>query len=135
MNAPPPTPEQTLEDDEDEEDEEEEEEKGYSREKERERERERERGRETRALPWEGNPVRRHKSEEENFVGRNIYVDFKKAKSVETNKKASQFTKHRATFFFHLSRTTTSSKSAKVSTTRTRAHTRGVAPKREARAI
>ena len=34
MNAPPPTPEQTLEDDEDEEDEEEEE-KGYSREKER----------------------------------------------------------------------------------------------------
>ena len=135
MNAPPPTPEQTLEDDEDEEDEEEEE-KGYSREKEREREREREReGGETRALPWEGNPVRRHKSEEENFVGRNIYVDFKKAKSVETNKKASQFTKHRATFFFHLSRTTTSSKSAKVSTTRTRAHTRGVAPKREARAI
>ena len=131
MNAPPPTPEQTLEDDEDEE-EEEEEEKGYSREKERERERERGG---TRALPWEGNPVRRHKSEEENFVGRNIYVDFKKAKSVETNKKASQFTKHRATFFFHLSRTTTSSKSAKVSTTRTRAHTRGVAPKREARAI
>ena len=45
MNAPPPTPEQTLEDDdEEEEDEEEEEEKGYSREKERERERERERG-------------------------------------------------------------------------------------------
>ena len=131
MNAPPPTPEQTLEDD-DEEEEEEEEEKGYSREKERERERERGG---TRALPWEGNPVRRHKSEEENFVGRNIYVDFKKAKSVETNKKASQFTKHRATFFFHLSRTTTSSKSAKVSTTRTRAHTRGVAPKREARAI
>ena len=38
MNAPPPTPEQTLEDDEDDEDEEEEE-KGYSREKERERER------------------------------------------------------------------------------------------------
>ena len=38
MNAPPPTPEQTLEDDEDEE-EEEEEEKGYSRERERERER------------------------------------------------------------------------------------------------
>ena len=136
MNAPPPTPEQTLEDDDEEEDEEEEEEKGYSREKERERERERERGGGgTRALPWEGNPVRRHKSEEENFVGRNIYVDFKKAKSVETNKKASQFTKHRATFFFHLSRTTTSSKSAKVSTTRTRAHTRGVAPKREARAI
>ena len=132
MNAPPPTPEQTLEDDDEEEDEEEEEEKGYSREKERERERERGG---TRALPWEGNPVRRHKSEEENFVGRNIYVDFKKAKSVETNKKASQFTKHRATFFFHLSRTTTSSKSAKVSTTRTRAHTRGVAPKREARAI
>ena len=130
MNAPPPTPEQTLEDDDEEEDEEEEEEKGYSREKERERE-----GGGTRALRWEGNPVRRHKSEEENFVGRNIYVDFKKAKSVETNKKASQFTKHRATFFFHLSRTTTSSKSAKVSTTRTRAHTRGVAPKREARAI
>ena len=65
MNAPPPTPEQTLEDDdEEEEDEEEEEEKGYSREKERERER----GGETRALPWEGIPVRRHKSEEENFV-------------------------------------------------------------------
>ena len=42
MNAPPPTPEQTLEDDDDEEEEEEEEEeKGYSREKERERERER----------------------------------------------------------------------------------------------
>ena len=41
MNAPPPTPEQTLEDDDDEEEEEEEEEeeKGYSREKERERER------------------------------------------------------------------------------------------------
>ena len=38
MNAPPPTPEQTLEDDDDEE--EDEEEKGYSREKERERERE-----------------------------------------------------------------------------------------------
>ena len=35
MNAPPPTPEQTLEDDEDEEDEEDEEEKGYSRERER----------------------------------------------------------------------------------------------------
>ena len=49
MNAPPPTPEQTLEDDDEEEDEEEEEEKGYSREKERERERERERG---------GEPVR-----------------------------------------------------------------------------
>ena len=56
MNAPPPTPEQTLEDEEDEE------EKGYSR------ERERERGGGNRALRWEGNPVRRHKSEEENFV-------------------------------------------------------------------
>jgi len=35
MNAPPPTPEQTLEDEEDEEHEEHEEEKGYSRERER----------------------------------------------------------------------------------------------------
>ena len=62
MNAPPPTPEQTLEDDEDEEDEEEE--KGYSREKERERE-----GKKTRALRWKGNPVLGGtKSEEENFV-------------------------------------------------------------------
>ena len=65
MNAPPPTPEQTLEDDEDDE-EEEEEEKGYSREKERERERE---GKKTRALRWKGNPVLgATKSEEENFV-------------------------------------------------------------------
>ena len=58
-----------------------------------------------------------------------------KRQKCRNEQKSVPITKHRATFFFHLSRTTTSSKSAKVSTTRTRAHTRGVAPKREARAI
>ena len=78
MNAPPPTPEQTLEDDEDDDEEEEEEEKGYSREKERERE--------------------RGKKKPARYVGkgipfsaaqkaRNIYVDFKSKKCRNEQKK------------------------------------------------
>ena len=80
MNAPPPTPEQTLEDDDEEEDEEEEEEKGYSREKERERERERE-GKKTERYVGKGIPFSAAQK------ARNIYVDFKSKKCRNEQKK------------------------------------------------
>ena len=82
MNAPPPTPEQTLEDDEDDDEEEEEEEKGYSREKEREREREREReGKKTERYVGKGIPFSAAQK------ARNIYVDFKSKKCRNEQKK------------------------------------------------
>ena len=80
MNAPPPTPEQTLEDDEDDDEEEEEEEKGYSREKERERERERE-GKKTERYVGKGIPFSAAQK------ARNIYVDFKSKKCRNEQKK------------------------------------------------
>ena len=80
MNAPPPTPEQTLEDDEDDNEEEEEEEKGYSREKERERERERE-GKKTERYVGKGIPFSAAQK------ARNIYVDFKSKKCRNEQKK------------------------------------------------
>ena len=78
MNAPPPTPEQTLEDDEDDDEEEEEEEKGYSREKERERERE---GKKTERYVGKGIPFSAAQK------ARNIYVDFKSKKCRNEQKK------------------------------------------------